>query len=51
MAWTSPIWVDYVPVKLARPSNKKPIKSTTEISFEEDEEEEVDDDFDYEFEE
>lgn len=55
MAWCSPIWVDYVPVKLARPVSKKPLKPSAkplveDINFDEDDEDE-EDDFDDETEE
>lgn len=39
MAWTSPIWVDYIPVKLARPTIKKAAKSGTKAAPQEDFEE------------
>jgi hypothetical protein len=44
MAWSSPIWVDYVPVKLTRTVAKKPpAKGSAKASFAEAEEEEEDD--------
>lgn len=53
MAWSSPIWVDYIPVKLARPPSKKPVKGAAkaapvdDIDFsEEEEEEEEEEEFD-----
>lgn len=51
MAWTSPIWIDYIPVKLARPNAKKPTKpsskaisSPSKVDF--DEEDDFDDEED-----
>lgn len=43
MAWSSPIWVDYVPVKLTRTIVKKPSKSSPKESFAEPLPEEDDD--------
>ena len=43
MAWSSPIWVDYVPVKLARTGVKKPnkpIAKLTPLDLEDDDEDE-----------
>lgn len=50
MAWSSPIWVDYVPVKLARPPSKKPAKPAAkpladEVDFTAEEEEDDFEDF------
>lgn len=48
MAWSSPIWIDYVPGAPKRPASKgaKPIPKPVAIDLEEDEDEE-EDDFDY----
>lgn len=52
MAWSSPIWLDFIPVKLARPISKKPIKPGKAIpekellDFDDDEDEEEDEDED-----
>lgn len=53
MAWSSPIWVDVIPVKLTRTGAKKgvkaPVKQELEISLDEDEDEEdEEEDVDYE---
>lgn len=48
MAWSSPIWVDCIPVKLTRTTLKKPAKPTKPLpeDFEEEEEEEEEEDYD-----
>ncbi len=50
MAWSSPIWVDYIPLVLKKPDKKpavtKPIKKD---EFFDDDEDEFDDEFDEEF--
>lgn len=48
MAWSSPIWVDYIPGAPKRPASKivKPVTKPTPVDMEEEDEEEVDD-FDY----
>jgi hypothetical protein len=45
MAWSSPIWIDCIPVKLARPASKKPAKpaAKTALPIEEDFEDDEDD--------
>lgn len=45
MAWSSPIWIDCIPVKLARPVSKKPAKASAKavLPLEEDFEEDEDD--------
>lgn len=45
MAWSSPIWIDYVPVKLARTGGKKTSKTIEKELPEEEEEEEEEEDF------
>lgn len=42
MAWSSPIWVDCIPVKLTRPASKKPAKAPLKQELEEEFEEEED---------
>lgn len=48
MAWSSPIWVDYIPVKFTRPVNKKATKASSKLIIEDDFDldEEEDEDFD-----
>lgn len=45
MAWSSPIWVDCIPVKLARPAGKKPAKTVSKQILDEDDFEDDEDDF------
>ncbi len=48
MAWSSPIWVDFVPVKMARPASKKPSKPASKPLIEEEDLDLDEDDYDEE---